>query len=338
MKKLSFFAGVSAIALAATTLLPAIGAYAQTATYLTSDEITLTRTVSGVTNPVTNTFTYTMTADSNNPGTVTGMPSPIQIVFNNTAPNGSNVATATSTLDLGNLDYSAVGDYSWTISETGSTDTTNFPLDSDTYTITVSVRYVVDANNVPTGAYEASIKPVTPTWDSEAERTRLEIEADTKGNLADTSLCFEYTINVAGNTNDVYHLDYVSGGGSDCTNPSQITANTDTVIRLKHGDGILVGNIGGNYELPVGASYTISKNDTNDGYTNTINSQSNSYTGTAQSGGERVSIVNTKEADPVTGIVTSAWFYIILLSIGAFGLFFFIIARRRNDDEEQQAE
>ena len=93
MKKLSFFAGVSAIALAATTLLPAIGAYAQTATYLTSDEITLTRTVSGVTNPVTNTFTYTMTADSNNPGTVTGMPSPIQIVFNNTAPNGSNVAT-----------------------------------------------------------------------------------------------------------------------------------------------------------------------------------------------------------------------------------------------------
>lgn len=48
----------------------------------------------------------------------------------------------------------------------------------------------------------------------------------------------------------------------------------------------------------------------------------------------KTEIENNKQSDPLTGIVTNFWFYLILLMIGAFGIFF-IIARRKNDDEEE---
>lgn len=337
MKKISFFAGVSAIALAATSLFPVIGAYAQTAAQYDENgsTVTLTRLVNGVSNPVSNTFTYTITADADNPGTVANLPDPGTIVFNNVAPS-SGTASMTKTIDFANADYPAVGDYAWTIVESASSDSVNYPVDGTSYTINISVRHIVNAQNVPTGQYIAYIKPVQPTWTGDAARTSVEIEADTTGNLADTSLCFEYTINVPGGEGDTYHLNYTKATGDDCENPGTITANTDTVIRLKHGDSIVLGDYNAKKELPVGVEYTITKNDTSDGYTTTFDgTETTEYEGTTYGTPSSVNIVNNKESDPVTGIVTSAWFYIILLAIGAFGLFFFIIARRRQDDEEQ---
>ena len=59
----------------------------------TPHSITVTREVEDVTNPVTNTFTYTITQDSSNPDTVTGAPTTLQIAFNGENPNASNVAS-----------------------------------------------------------------------------------------------------------------------------------------------------------------------------------------------------------------------------------------------------
>ena len=62
MKKLSFAAGVSAIALAVSTIFPVAGVFANTATYDGNNyTVTLERNVTNVHNPVTNTFTYTIT-------------------------------------------------------------------------------------------------------------------------------------------------------------------------------------------------------------------------------------------------------------------------------------
>jgi hypothetical protein len=172
----------------------------------------------------------------------------------------------------------------------------------------------------------------TPTWTSDAERTDLSIDATTTGNMADTSKCFDYTITVGETTGETYTVAYNPSAGTECSNPDTISSGVPTTIRLKHGDNIVIGNDAGSQQLPLGATYSIAKVDTSDGYTNTLNPT----TGTTAASGNAITTNNHKEADPVTGIVTNAWFYIILLAISVFGFFFFIIARRRDDDEEQQ--
>ena len=152
MKKLSIAAGAAAIALVATTIFPVAGVFAKTSTYAGNDSvIDLKREVTDVTNPVTNTFSYTITQGEIPTGaTVTGFPANAQIQFNNVTPT-SGTATATTSLDFANTDYSKVGDYYFILKETDSTDPTNYPVDtaSNDYKIIAQVRYVVDDQNIP---------------------------------------------------------------------------------------------------------------------------------------------------------------------------------------------
>ena len=68
--------------------------------------VTVTRNVTGVTNPVTNTFGYTITEDSgyNTAGTVTGSPTISNIVFNGTTPSGGT-ATETGTVNFAGVSF-----------------------------------------------------------------------------------------------------------------------------------------------------------------------------------------------------------------------------------------
>ena len=163
MKKLSFAAGVAAIALSFATIFPAAGVFANTIATgdLTGNPITLRRSVSGITNPVTNTFSYTVTSSSTPTGaSVTGYPTSASIAFNNVSPT-SGTAEQTTTLDFSAANYSAVGDYEFTITESASTNVSNYPIDTadNDYTAIVSVRYYTDpTTNVPDNTrYVASI-------------------------------------------------------------------------------------------------------------------------------------------------------------------------------------
>ena len=355
MKKLSFAAGVSAIALAATTIIPVAGVFATTATYDgTNNIVTLQRTVSGVSNPVTNTFTYTITnTDKPDGATVTGAPTSASIAFSNQAVSDGS-AVKTTTVDFSTADFSKPGDYTWTISETGTGNAANYPIDTadNDYTVIISVRNVLDNNNVPTGAYTGTLilknksgnKVDTATWTSRASFTYISATATTTGNLAETDQCFAYTLNIpaAGSVSagDTFTIDNTSTcTGSDTT----VTAGTPATIYLKHGDLVTVGQAEGVNELPVGASYTWTKaSDTSTGYTNKIDGATASTTtktavdvaDSAFNTNNKTAFENNKDADPQTGIITNIWFYIILLTIGAFGIFF-ILARRKNEEEEQ---
>ena len=370
MKKLSFTAGVAAIALVAASIFPAAGAFANqvASADFTNNPLTLSRTVSGVSNNVTNTFGYTITQGTIPSGaTVSGAPTSASIVFNSAAPSNGEV-TRTTTVDFSGANFSKVGDYTYTISESSSTDSTNYPIDtaSNSYTALVQVRYYVNpSTNVPdntrfvattylTNASSNKVSNNTATWGSSAALTYIEAKAVTTGNMADTTDCFAYTINIpVGNgvaTGDTFT---VSTASTCSGNPSSVTAGTAATIYLRHNDTVTVGQNGLVNQLPVGASYTWTKaSDSNTGYTNKIDSaQQSSVTKSAvavsnidcdenSSDGagcfdedNHTDFENNKELDPLTGIVTNFWFYIMLLVAGLVG--FFIISRRKQDDEQQ---
>ncbi|MBP5656081.1 hypothetical protein J6X15_00650 [Candidatus Saccharibacteria bacterium] len=368
MKKLSFTAGVATIALVAASILPVAGAFANqvASADFTNNPLTLSRTVSGVSNNVTNTFGYTITQGTIPSGaTVSGAPATASIVFNNTAPTSGD-ATATTTVDFSSANFSKVGDYTYTIRESSSTDAVNYPIDtaSNDYTALVQVRYYVDPNtNVPdnsrfvattylTNASDNKVSNNTATWGSSAARTYIEAKATTTGNMAETTDCFAYTINIPAGNGVVAGDTFTVSTASTCSgNPSSVTAGTATTIYLRHNDTVTVGQNGLVNQLPVGASYTWTKaSDSNTGYTNKIDgTQQSSVTKTTvavtnvdcddDSDGagcfddnNHTDFENNKELDPLTGIVTNFWFYIMLLVAGLVG--FFIISRRKQNDEE----
>lgn len=367
MKKLSFASGVAAIALAAASIFPAAGVFAKPAAdTINNNPVTLKRTVGGVSNPVTNTFTYTITEGSKPDGaTVSGAPTSATIVFNGTEAVSSNSVQDTTTLDFSAVEFSKAGDYTWTVAETGSTDTTNYPIDTshNNYTIQASVRYPVDGSNVPDNTqYIVTMtikdkdgnKPTEASWVSGAARTYIEVAATTTGNLGDKSECFAYTINIPTGNGVVAGDNFKINSNSTCaeTSAASVAAGTPATVYLKHGESLTVGVDNGTNQLPVGAKYTITKTNAGDDYTEKFDgSNASTVTKTtvavpasgdtaaqeAFNTNNHTDIENNWQANPLTGIVTNFWFYLILLIAGAFGFFFFMRKRQQDDEEQQQA-
>ncbi|MCR5572923.1 MAG: hypothetical protein K6F57_04095 [Candidatus Saccharibacteria bacterium] len=369
MKKLSFASGVAAIALAAASIFPAAGVFANavaSADY-TNNPITLSRTVSGVTNKVTNTFGYKITSTTKPDGaTVTGAPTSASIVFNSQSVT-DGAATKTTTVDFSAANYSKVGDYTFTITEDSSTDSTNYPIDAEhnDYKAIVQVRYYTDpTTHVPDNErYVATIyikdkndDKVTSgvaTWGNAAARTYIEVAANTTGNMAEKDQCFAYTIDIATGvggvaTGDTFTID----SSTTCAGSAEsVTAGTPATVYLKHDESLTVGVNNGANELPVGARYTITKTNASDYYIEKMDGEDASTvtkttvavpaTGdsTAQAAfdtNNHTDIENNWQADPLTGIVTNFWFYLVLLIVGAFGIIVFM--RKKQDDEEQQQQ
>ena len=305
--------------------------------------IPITRAITGVSNPVTNTFTYTVTPNAGNPSGASGIPTSTSISFSAASPDSSYSVTSTGSLDFSSATFTTAGDYYFTVSETGSTDSSNFPLDSTTYTAIASVRYAVN-NGVPDpntlvvtllqdmqktgGGKEPAV------WQSEAPRTYFEILAQTTGNMADITHCFVYTLNIpTGNgisSGDTFSI----STASECTNPSTITAGQNTTVRLKHNDTLRVGGTGGTVsQLPVGSGYSITLTDA-EGYTATFNGTAMAA-GTPQSVAGLVAVSSSdfntknkavvtlsKNADTPTGIFTNVLIYLAIFGIGASGVIY----------------
>ena len=346
MKKLSILAGVTALIAAA--IMPAVSVSALVPTYPAGgNSFTINREVEGVTNNVTNTFTYTI-AESEKPdgATVTGMPTSTTVVFNNVAP-AAGKATASRVVDLSSVNFSKVGNYSFTVTETGTDD--DYPIDTthNSYTVYVLVRYELGAGNVPNNnAYTATIqvadkdgtKVSNLLWSNAPERTYLELTATTTGDLAETDKCFAYTIDVQpGNgarAGDVYAIN----SSTTCEgSASSVTVGTAATIYLMHGDSATIGQSSGMNQLPLAINVNITKTDTSDGYTTTIDGIErvtyipNLQSPSAQDFDPTVEIVNDKTADPFTGVFTNIWLYLLLLIIAIVGYIYF---NRRSTEKQ----
>lgn len=301
--------------------------------------IPFTRTVTGVSNPVTNTFTYTVTPDANNPAGVTNAPTSASVVFSGATPT-SNTVNGTGALDFTNTTFTTAGDYYFTVAETGSTNASSFPLDNSTYTAIASVRYAVNGGVTdPNTLIVTLVQDMQKTggnkepavWRSEALRTYFQLSATTTGNMADVNHCFVYTLNVpTGNgvsTGDSFAITTTS----TCSNPSTITAGQNTTIRLKNNDTMQVGLSGTLSQLPIGSGYSITLTDA-EGYTATFN-DAEMQAGTAKSVTGLVAVNDsqfntknnaslklTKNSAVPTGIFNNTATYVVLLGIGAAGL------------------
>ncbi len=326
--------------------------------------VTIKRSITNLSNKPNNTFTYSVTAVSGNPATVT-LPAAPSIAFN-AATDGaisSGTALKTTTYNLAGVDFPALGDYAFDIVETGDNtaiNKANYPLDNNTTVksrrFIVSVRNITDANDVPTGQYKAWISyhektssdndfvkkdpssAATFLWTSAAVRTYADGALTVHGNMAKKDDCFTYKItlknpnnaSIAG-TSDTFALSATTGCPS-VTNPTSIGIGTAVTVTLKHGESIVIGKNGTQNQLPVGIEYEIEATNRTDEYTSSIDNQSltkKSYTTTATA--QSSVLKRTKENDPVTGILLNVWPYVLMTLVAGTGAAIVISKKKQSE-------
>lgn len=314
-----------------------------------SATIPFAREVSNVTNNVTNTYTYTIAPQSSNPAGATGLPTSATVVFNAVAPVGGT-ATATSAINFTGATFTTVGDYLFTVTETGSTDATNYPVSSDVFTALVSVRNVM-SGSTPTGNLEVTLVQSmrdsngdkvtgTTTFTGGSNRTYIQLAGSVAGNNADMNKCFQYQINLPVQTGALAGDSYTINTTSTCsgTSATAVVGGSSNFVYLRHGETATIGLSGSTNQMPIGVNYTIAKVGDTDYTTNFDGSSTPSTTSVNKTtvavgaptynAQNTTSVVHTKSTAVLTGIVTNIWFYLLLLLAGAAGVSYY--AFRRN--------
>ena len=339
-KKLSILAGAAVLA---TSLTPLANVSAWTVSPAAGSAVTLRREINNVATVVTNTFTYTITPGASNPGTVTGLPATTTIVFNNANPSGGKVAGSVD-LSFASAVFSALGDYTFVITETGSTDAVNYPTSTDSYTAYVSVRNEL-SGGVPTGNHVAVLGWVSETtsgdklttftgnnsealFDGGVVRTYVSVSKSVTGNAAEIDQCFELKVNFTG----VVGVNFDFESETTCTgNPASVSGNGATSIYLKHGDVAYLGGNGSSIasEIPIGVEWSVVEQGASDYETYIDGSTTNSKTSATKTTAlatsanfdstNRIAVVNNKESAPNTGVVLSILPFVIIAMIGIFG-------------------
>ena len=314
---------------------------ATTPTWNGGSSATIRRQIANAYGTINNTFTYTITADSNNPAGATGAPTTASIAFADSYTT-QGTATKTTTLNFGGMQFSAVGDYSYAIAETASTNASIYPVDSsNTYTAVVSVRnnadltgyvaslYIKDKNGDKLTAFSGNSSQFlfasTPAY------TNIQVSHTVSGNAADPNKCFSYTF--AASTND----SYVLSTESTCGNGD--TIKNGDVIKLKHQDTATIGLVRAGSQIPVGTTYSFTKVG-NDAYTTSMDGVERTSTGTKTMVATDASTFNAANKTAIdekldstvdTGIAMNIAIYILLALAGVAGIYY--VGHRKADKE-----
>ena len=276
-----FFKSISLFVIALAPSLGAIPVSAATPTHISVGGIvSIVREVNGVSNPVTNDFSYTLTADESNPAAIGGLED-VAISMNQVSPDTDGIARAELLLNLSNLTFTQVGDYVIHVRETASADSANYPVDeTNEYQLLVSVRNVMQ-NNVPTGELTASLadQPINVDGDkvekmkfaNYADRVYLALAKHISGNNANTDEYFKFRIDFENATvGDVFTISgqdaTVTYKGETIATQTRFVVGEENYIYLKGGQEALIGRDDdyNNEEIPIGLRYTITELDAED--------------------------------------------------------------------------
>ena len=328
----------------------------------------VTREITGVTNTVSNQFTYHVVADASNPGTVTP-PANTTLTVSGT-PSNNKVSTDATPLYADSaftgLTYPQPGTYKFIVSESASANATVYPIDTTTYTVTVYVTNVLD-NGVPTGALQATYigsqkngtgSKITGAdsdkaiFTSGAGMSKITVNNTYKGNLANTNEYCKYTVTINGlpasGVLTISGLDSsgVTYNGAAVTNPTSVTANgsgvATAVIYLNHEDTATIGSNGSLNEIPVGVTYSVAQESITTFDSTTVNGTSGSSTGSktvsASANNNKAEFINTLGVIPPTpdpnvptGLIIRLFPFVLLLVISAVGI---VLIRRTKTKEE----
>ena len=315
----------------------------------------VSRSITGVTNTASNTFTYTVTANnSTNPATVTP-PSAANVVFtSSTAVSNYTVTKNVSDLFAESvwtqLTYPQPGTYTFNVTES-SLNNTVYPADNSTWIVTIYVTNVVNGSNVPTGekvaTYIGATKSGTTTkktktenvpFTSAANMSSMTVSNTVKGSLANTNEYFKYTVAISNSVSGTtYNVSGQTSGTITYNGSSVTTSNscsgTSCTIYLKHNQTATIGVSGSYKQLPVGITYSVTQNNTtsqSDNYTTTYKVGSGSATsGTAANNktinatasNNAVVFENTADDEIVpSGLFIRLFPFVLLLVLSVIGI------------------
>ena len=336
MKKTNkLLATTAAVTALAATIAPFGNVFAaSTPTWSTGSSATINRQIQGAYGTISNTFSYTITADSSNPTGATGAPAAPSIVFNDTYTT-QGTATKSATLDFSGMQFERAGDYSYAIAESASSNNAIYPVDTThSYTATVAVRNNADLTGLVASLYikDGQGNKLTTISGSDSEfifnsapaYTNIQVTHTVSGNAADPNKCFSYTFTVS--TSDSYILDTES----TCSNPDTIGNNG--TISLKHGDTATIGLVRAGSQIPVGTTYSFAKSGT-DEYTTSMDGVEQTSTGTKTMVAVGASNYNTNNKTAIneqlgSTVDTNAFMniaiYILLVLAGVAGVTYIV--------------
>lgn len=360
MKLKKFFAGVLAAAMMLT-----VGATAAFATNTTESMIvadgngvanfTLTKKlmVAEGTAPQKMTFDFTVSghvADADKgakAGTVGGeFTTQPSVTFEKTGNEQFTVNTYSQdfSIDLVKLlgdNYNKVGKYAYTISE-NETKIPGITKDAHTYEMIVTVVNKQKDNltnetgyGYYVGMYDAEGKKVPAVFTNTYNSYSLEVKKTVEGNFGDLGDTFTFYItlgNAEGKDNNYASATVkVSDTNNAANNATWTIGGGQQTVILKHGQTATISN------LPVGVTYTVTENKTNDDgsawvYTTTGEAKSEDNK-TIVAGDNKVEIVNKHEGTPDMGVVLDNAPYIAMLAIVAIGGVALMLNKRRRDEE-----
>ena len=350
------FAALASLALVA---MPVITSGSVGAVTITSDpenssetwptELTITREVEGVTNPVVNTYTYRVSAADTNPAPVTNLPADFTISFDGSETIVGNKVSKSVQLDMSGINFTKVGDYDFIIKEISSSKVGIYPIDVTEWYAYVSVRYVTEdhtTGGTPTAVIEATLAPQAKAgntgaktdivFNSSAEFTHISVSEDVTGNLADISEYFPVTIDfvnddVAEGTQLIILGDHSVDGSTTVSSSTATVTGGSFSFYLKHSQNVTIGltdtSASGLEQLPVGVEYEISTTASGyrifvDGATSAVNDTVTVEKTTVSTASDNAtSFVSNKEADPITGFFVNYWPFMLLIALGATGLY-----------------
>lgn len=237
--------------------------------------------------------------------------------------------------------YNKVGKYAYTISE-NETNIPGITKDPHTYEMIVTVVNKQKDNltneigyGYYVGMYDAEGRKVPAVFTNTYNSYSLEVKKTVEGNFGDLGDTFTFYItlgNAEGKDNNYASATVkVSDTNNAANNVTWTIGGGQQTVILKHGQTATISN------LPVGVTYTVTENKTNDDgsawvYTTTGEAKSEDNK-TIVAEDNKVEIVNKHEGTPDMGVVLDNAPYIAMLAIVAFGGVALMLNKRRRDEE-----
>ena len=357
MKKLRLFLALFTIAICFGMIGTVKAVSGSVTSSTTNHAVTISRTITGAANNVTNNFDYAITPAEDYSG-VTGVPYDPSVYFSNAAPTSGSV-TRTATLDFTGMTFEKNGDYIYTITELYSMNGITYPVDStNKYTVKFFVRNAsatdfsskVVTIQLYTGQGSTATKrsgstATTLPFTSAAVLRTITINKTVEGNMADADKYFDIDLTINGDATtagDSYVItgQTASNPTTSCTMPSEEPTgdiSCTATVKIKHNETITISG------LKTGQTYSFSET-VPSGYQASINGGTAVQApGTAESGikavaatGNANTIVNSSSSNVPTGLIKKYLPYVILLIVVVAAIIGIVVVSVKNKKQDTE--
>ena len=304
--------------------------------------------------PVTVTYMYEITPNSQNQPGESNLPRQVQVKFDNTQPGAGGTAIGGTMINFSGASYVNTGVYKYTVREVAS-DNPAYPPSDLAYEIYVQVTE--NAGIMEKDVYRLALNLSTNVKENmnftHGERTTyITVDNYADGLLTDIGTVFRYRLEVAGPVGDRYtilgqpttaRLDVRNSllaqpaaliyNGQTVTPPDvyEVKAGSDnyTYIYMRDAQTVTVGLArNGDYQVPVGTKYRLIKDKVDKWYT-TINNQHYAteweqvawLTAGANPAMNKIVVENYRDFDvPLTGVILNLLPFVVLILMAWLGI------------------